>query len=195
MARPREHDAQAARDGAVQAFLQRGFAATSLADLEAATGLDRRQLYNEHGDKMGVFLQALDDFEQRASARFLGALEAREAGKAEIVETLNTFVELSATEEGRLGCLLCNTSREPVSRDDARVGDRVSAFFARIEKAYANALRNAVKVGDLELTAAGRRRHARHLMATHVAACVLSRGGVDRKTLRDVVTVALQPLR
>ena len=58
--RPINYDPQAAKTGLLAAFRAKGFADTSLSDLEAASELDRRQLYNGFGDKQSMFLAALD---------------------------------------------------------------------------------------------------------------------------------------
>ncbi|MEM6454142.1 MAG: TetR/AcrR family transcriptional regulator [Acidobacteriota bacterium] len=194
MARPREHDERAAREGAVEAFLRTGYAATSLTMLEQATGLDRRQLYNQHASKRGVFLQALGDFTDRAAARFLGKLEAPSADLQAIRDTLHDMVDVADTEAGRLGCLVCNTAREPIAQQDAAIGEVVERYFARIERAYANALRGAGRSKQID-PATDRRRTARHLLAIHVALCVMSRAGASAETLRDVADGALASLR
>ncbi len=188
MARPREHDEQAARAGAIQAFLRSGYAATSLTELEEATGLDRRQLYNQYGDKRGVFLQALDDFQEQAAERFLSLMETSNAAVSSIAVTLHGMVDLADSGHGRLGCLVCNTSREPIAATDAEVQERVQRYFARIEAAYANALKGS------SLPARARRQEARHLLATHVALCVMCRAGSPVETLRDAVEAAVRHL-
>ncbi|MEL7237369.1 MAG: TetR/AcrR family transcriptional regulator [Planctomycetota bacterium] len=194
MARPRTHDEQAARQGALHAFLRGGYDGTSLADLEAATKLDRRQLYNQHGDKRGVFLRALDDFIAAAAEQFLSKLEAPGAGLAAIRSTLNGMVKIADTEQGRMGCLVCNTSREAITREDDVVFGKVSGYFDRIESAYADSLARAVSDGDVDLSRRARQRAARHLLGTHVAMCVLARSGAAVEVIRDVADVALQAI-
>ena len=59
MARPREFDLDEALDGAMNAFWARGYEATSLADLMAATGLAKGSIYKAFDDKHDLFMQAL----------------------------------------------------------------------------------------------------------------------------------------
>ena len=68
--------------------------AARLADLEAATGLNRRQLYNTIGDKRQMFLQAMDEFTEMSVQLLLAPLERDEAGLADI-ETLFSDVFLN----------------------------------------------------------------------------------------------------
>ncbi len=64
MARPREFDEVLAIDAAAEVFRRRGYAATSIEQLVAATGVHRGSLYATFGSKRGLFLRVLD----RASA-------------------------------------------------------------------------------------------------------------------------------
>jgi TetR/AcrR family transcriptional repressor of nem operon len=57
--RPREFDVDTALNAAMQAFWAKGYEATSLADLMAATGLHKGSLYQAFGDKHSLFIQSL----------------------------------------------------------------------------------------------------------------------------------------
>lgn len=193
MARTREYDEQQVREGAMGAFLRKGFGQTSLVDLETATGLNRRQLYNDFGDKRAVFLQALEDFCVAAGERVLHPLEGSEPRLDAIEATLFGMIDLAETPFGRLGCLICNTSREPIAQEP-EVRGVVDRFFRRIENGYRNALRNAQAAGELPETE-DVDRLARFFLGAHVAVCVLGRAGEDLSTLRDVATEAVQRVR
>jgi len=60
--RPRQYDRATALNGALHIFSTRGFSATSLDDLAAATGMNRPSLYNAFGDKEAVYRETLDHF-------------------------------------------------------------------------------------------------------------------------------------
>ena len=57
--RPREFDVDVALNAAMEAFWAKGYEATSLCDLMAATGLHKGSLYQAFGDKHSLFIQAL----------------------------------------------------------------------------------------------------------------------------------------
>ncbi|MEL6385022.1 MAG: TetR/AcrR family transcriptional regulator [Cyanobacteria bacterium J06626_18] len=103
MARPKQFDEADVRKSVLQMFLRNGYASTSLSDLEEATGLGRRSLYNSFGDKHTVFLRALQDFWAMAATQNLSPLDRSGAGLEAIAEVLYGLVELAQTPEGRAG--------------------------------------------------------------------------------------------
>ena len=62
MSRPREFDAEAALDRALDVLWTRGYEATSVDDLCAATGLSRSSLYAAYGGKRDLLLKAVDRY-------------------------------------------------------------------------------------------------------------------------------------
>ena len=67
MPRPRKFDESDVIAAARDEFWTRGYAATSVDDLTAATGLGKGSLYGAFGDKHGLFMRALDDYITSAS--------------------------------------------------------------------------------------------------------------------------------
>ncbi|ABD55536.1 TetR/AcrR family transcriptional regulator [Jannaschia sp. CCS1] len=193
MARQIAYDPNTLRENLLSVFWQQGYAETSLSDLEAATGLNRRQLYNGPGDKLAMFVQAMDDFAERAGREFLGPLEQDGAGIADIVHLLSTFVALAAAKDGPTGCLVCSVSQEEVSQEQA-VKRRADAYFERIKAAYENALRRSVARGECDLTERAISDHASGLYAAHVALCILGRAGRPNKELNAIAENALKDL-
>ena len=102
-------------------FNERGFSATSIADLEERLGINRKSIYAEFGDKQALFEAALDrHHDVSVSARF-APLETKDAGLREIQVVLETWARggpgptsrnrLPAVQYG-LGTRSCR-SREP----------------------------------------------------------------------------------
>ena len=58
--RPRAYDPDRALAQAMGAFWDRGYAATSLDDISAATGMNRPSLYAAFGDKHAIYMKALE---------------------------------------------------------------------------------------------------------------------------------------
>lgn len=173
-------------------FWELGFDGASITALEAAAGIDRRQLSRDYGNKRALFLQSLDDFMVVAGERYLARLEHEASGIDDIATTLSELAAPSSQPRGHLGCLICNTSLEPISAQDDAVRARVQAFFQRIEAAYRLALGHAAEAGEV---GPDHQKAARQLLGAHVALLCLARGGVSDDVLGDIAEGTLASLR
>ena len=72
--RPRAFEAETALAQAMDVFWSDGFAATSLDDISAATGLNRPSLYGAFGDKRALYLQAYGQYRKRVNESFRAAV-------------------------------------------------------------------------------------------------------------------------
>lgn len=191
MARQISYDPLFVRQQLLHKFWEHGFAGTSLLELEEASGLNRRQLYNGLGDKRDMFLQALDDFIETAGRRFLGPLEAKTADLNSVRGLLDTFVQLAESGEGRLGCFVCSTSQEEVAADP-EIRARLDRYFERIVAAYANALSGAVAKNQLSLTPPDVTTIAHFLLGVQIAMSVMARAGQSPDQIRDLAEFAMK---
>src|SRR5215216_4874494 len=66
--RPPAYDADDALTRAMEAFWDAGYAATSLDDLAAATGMNRPSLYGAFGDKRALFIKSYQRYRDDARA-------------------------------------------------------------------------------------------------------------------------------
>jgi TetR/AcrR family transcriptional regulator, copper-responsive repressor len=66
--RPRQYDPERALAKAAAVFWRRGYAATSLDDLAAATGMNRPSLYAAFGDKADLYLKTLERYQTQSRA-------------------------------------------------------------------------------------------------------------------------------
>ena len=193
MARRIEYDSTKVQQSLTDMFWQKGFAETSLADLEAASGLNRRQLYNGIGDKHAMFLTALGSFAEQAGRQFLAALEGEDAGLDDIEALLRLFALAASTEDPPRGCMVCTASQEEIASDEAVAG-RIDAYFSRIRAAYRNALQRATDRGEITLNGASIDLRTDALFGVHVALCVLGRAGRPRTELTHIAEQALEGL-
>src|SRR5690348_18416902 len=80
--RPRAYQPEVALGKALDLFRKDGFAATSLDDLSAATGMNRPSLYGAFGDKRELFIKSYQRYRDDARAAmidiFRGELPIRE---------------------------------------------------------------------------------------------------------------------
>ncbi|KQT43172.1 hypothetical protein ASG43_16875 [Aureimonas sp. Leaf454] len=193
MGRRRRFDETDVLDRAVQLFWSNGYAATSIRDLERATGLSTASLYNAFGDKRALFRRSLQRYLDRSSRRRVALLDEGPSAHAAIVALLDAIVEASAGS--RDGCLLVNSAAE-VAAHDAELGADVCAGLREVE----DALHRAVLRGQAE-GAISRRLDApvlaQAILGTIVAIRVMSRTGAGTAALRrlaDSQIASLTPM-
>jgi len=146
--RPRSFDTGETLARATLAFWHQGYAATSLDDLSAATGLNRPSLYGAFGDKHALYLQALRLYTEQSDRAIAAALEGRS-----LREGLLRVYELALqlyypADEAARGCLLIGTAATEAPRDEAirqQLGDSLRGF----NSAFEARLRRAVDEGEL----------------------------------------------
>lgn len=193
MARQIAYDPQKLRQDIMTLFWAQGYAETSLSDLEAATGLNRRQLYNGIGDKKSMFLGALDDFAQESGRTLLSQLERHDAGISDIENLFATFIQMAGQPDEPKGCMVCSTSQEDIA-DDVDVSNRMNAFFDRIRAAHLNALSRAKDRGEVRLSRDVLESRADALFGAHVALCILGRAGRPTEQLTNIARDATKNL-
>ena len=91
MARPREFDADAVVEKAMQAFWARGYRATSIDDVCALTGLSRSSLYAAYGGKRALLHRSLERYEAQTLMRIDAAL----SGDVPIRKAISGFIDRS----------------------------------------------------------------------------------------------------
>ena len=189
MARPREFDVEQVLDRAADVFRTRGYAATSVSDLEQATGVQRGSLYKAFGDKQGLYQQALS----RYRARGVPVLDALSEAEP-VLPAVRGFLLALATRgctDPRRGCLVVTTVTE-------RMADPASAAQVREQLAFMTsrlraALQRAVVLGELAPDADV--ETSTHLLVTLVQGLrVMAMAGGDLDELTRVVDQALRVL-
>ncbi len=107
--RPPTFDREAVIGAAIGAFFVSGYDATTLPDLEAATGLDRSSLYNSFGGKRGLYEAAITTYLDVAEAGlFEPLLVGTDDGYADLL-TFFGFLRTGMTSpEAIPGCLIVN---------------------------------------------------------------------------------------
>jgi TetR/AcrR family transcriptional repressor of nem operon len=193
MARPRSFDADQVREEAMREFWERGYRDTSVEDLVAATGLRPGSLYNAFpGGKRELFIDALERYSTLVVPRKLGALEGPDASLAEVRAYFDGLVEDLLSEEGRMGCLMVNSTVE-LAATDSEVGAIVRGHMARLERNVARALATARERGEIS-AAVDPAARAKLLMATGMGLMVVGKTNPGREVLETIVAAAFADL-
>src|ERR1700742_3446179 len=109
LGRPREFDEDKVLLAAAHAFWQRGYHATSIDDICAATGLLRGSLYGAYGDKHGIFVASLNHYCQTRVARAeksLGGPPSRDLLRSGLAYYFDSASDLSLAR----ACFITNTA-------------------------------------------------------------------------------------
>ncbi|NCF13916.1 MAG: TetR family transcriptional regulator [Gammaproteobacteria bacterium] len=193
MSRHAEYDRTTVIASATAVFWDKGYGKTSVGDLVAATGLQPGSLYAAFGNKKGLFLEVLEQYNQEfiATVRSLRAGEGASIGK--IHGLLEQIVDKAAAGEANRGCLTVNALLE-VSQHDADIANRLNGYNAELRKAFAWIIKDAQAEGDVPAD-----RNANELASLVInniwGMRVMCKSRPDRASLEAIVTGVVCALR
>jgi AcrR family transcriptional regulator len=188
MGRPRQFDAEHALDQATDLFWEKGYADTSVSDLEEHLGVGRQSLYGAFGDKRELFVKTLDRYLDRQPAD-REILWRDGAGLPEIHAFFNGVVEFVADGSGR-SCFLVKSA---LTESGEEITGRCGRNQDHMVRSLANALRGAVGRGEIDETA-DIEATAVFLVSQIFGLNVMARNGSSPETLRRTAEVALATL-
>lgn len=179
-------------DRATSLFWQRGYAATTLRDLTAATGLSAAALYHRFADKDGLFVHVVRRYADQGLSQRLERLAAMNSPVRAIRIWFDELVAMSADDPQHRGCLLVNTVLDGATMSEAaramvrsRLGEVEAFFRTQLERAkVAGQIDPSIKPAAMAET----------LLATVLAIRVLARLDPDRKRLQRLARQVLAPL-
>ena len=188
--RPRAYQPEVALGKALDLFRKDGFAATSLDDLSAATGMNRPSLYGAFGDKRELFIKSYrryrDDARGAMGDIFRDELPVRR--RLERIYAVALDIYLSG-ESGPRGCFTVMTAAsEAVHDPDIRA--MVLEGFVELDKAFAACFRVAKEKGELP-ESADPVVLAQLASATIHTIAIRARAQTPRKELEAIVNGAL----
>ena len=178
MGRTREFDESVVLAKAMHAFRRKGYAGSSVRDLEQATGLSGGSLYHAYGGKRGLFDAA---FEHYNSAVLQARLD-RYAPPGSGVEGLQKlFRSLLHEPDGeRSGCLITNTA---VEFGPHATHPCVGRAFDLLERTFDERLAESAATTDDKRSASTTR-----LLTLYQGVLVLVRAGYDLDSVERMIT-------
>lgn len=183
--RPPAYDADLALARALETFWTGGFAATSLDDLSAATGMNRPSLYGAFGDKRALFLKALMSYRARGEG-IAARLSQQDGSLRQILEQVYAAaldIYLSGNVGGR-GCFLTGAALAGAVLD-VEVRDALLAGLEELDRSFVALFRKGQRRGEVAPEADP---EALGLMASAIlhTLSVRARAGAPRSVLERV---------
>jgi AcrR family transcriptional regulator len=189
--RPRAYQPEVALAKALDLFRKDGFAATSLDDLSAATGMNRPSLYGAFGDKRELYIKSHQRY--RADARaamadiFRAELPIRKRLQRIFAVALDIYLSGDA---GPRGCFTVMTAASEAIADP-QIRAMVLEGFTELDKAFAACFRIAKEKGELPASADPVVLAQLASSTIHTIA-IRARAQVPRKDLEGIVKGAIE---
>jgi AcrR family transcriptional regulator len=188
--RPRAYDPDEALARAMDVFWQEGFAATSLDQLSAATGMNRPSLYGAFGDKRDLYVKAYNQYRMRARER-MGEVFAQNVPLRQLLQRIYSIaldMYLSG-KDGPRGCFSVMTATSEAIFDP-EIRDMVVTSITELDKTFARTFKAAQQAGELPASA-NIDALAQHATATIHTIAIRARAKVPRKELESIVAGAI----
>jgi AcrR family transcriptional regulator len=187
--RPRAYEPDVALAKALDLFRKDGFAATSLDDLSAATGMNRPSLYGAFGDKRELYIKSYQRYRNDARAAMIEVFRSEQPIRERLKRIFAIALDIYLGGESPRGCFTVMTAAsEAVADPDIRA--MVLKGFVELDKAFITCFRRAKEKGELS-------DRADPLVLGHLASATIhtiairARARVPRKELEAIVDGAI----
>ena len=192
MARPREFNEDEVIDRAVDLFWRKGFADTSIGDLEEALGMGRQSIYNTFGDKRSLYIRALQHYYEKGTSTISSFLNEGKRGLDSIHAYFNMVVEQHASPEGARGCFLVKSLVDH-GTSDPEVVSRCRSNENRLVSMFKQALTEAVE--DQTISATTNVGATALMLSTQLyGLSVMARSGMSGDAMRESTQTLLNQL-
>ena len=191
--RPRAYQPDIALGKALDLFRKDGFAATSLDDLSAATGMNRPSLYGAFGDKRELYIKSYARYRADARAAMLQIFREEMPIRKRLERIFAVALDIYLSgETGPRGCFTVMTAgSEAVA--DPEIRAMVLEGLSELDKAFAACFRLGKEKGELPASA-DPAVLAQLASATIHTIAIRARARVPRKQLEAIVKGALDVL-
>ena len=191
--RPRQFDEEQVLDAVTQAFWSKGYEATSLGDLMAATGLHKGSLYQAFGDKHALFLQVLQRYLADMRRHKNECIAKATTPLAGITAVAHSMIDMAdADPVCPKGCMALNSLVE-LAPHDPDVERMMTEHVANMRESLEGAISAAQDVGEISkdrpapVTAA--------MMMTFMAGLAATmKGQIDKDTAHQLLDAQFEAL-
>ncbi len=181
--RPRKFDEEAVLDALTELFWEKGYEATSMADILEVSGLRKSSLYNAFGSKKDLFRRILDRYVETRMEGFAEMAAANDSGG---IAAVHGFLD-AVFSFGRAGCLAVNTTTE-LGTSDPEVSALARVYRDRIRAALAQVVSAAARAEGLDAGKVDVRTEM--LLGFLLGYAVAARTGADAAEMQGLASAA-----
>lgn len=168
-------------------FWTKGFEATSMADLMAATQLSKSSLYQTFESKRGLFRRSLGRYADDLVEHMRASLQAL-GGAGFLRELLHGVAAEAGTARGQRGCLVMNSATE-LGQSDPELAPEIAAAIARFQRVYEDAVEDACDGSDRDAATV-----AQYLLTCTAGLKTMIKGGASAAQAKAVAAQVLTSL-
>jgi len=185
MGRMRKFDTDEVLDKAVQMFWEKGYEATSMAELEAGLGINKFSIYNTFGNKRALYQAALIRYEEMMTRSFVESLTQGTQGLEAITQCFDSLEEHMQQQHTHYGCLVMNSGTEMSPRDPEIIAT-VKNNIRQMEDAFYHALAEAQKSGEIS-NDTNLQEFSRFLSVAYIGMVTVAKGEQDIRTVQSSI--------
>lgn len=185
--RPRGFERQTALDAAVRVFWSEGYDGAAINRLSRDMRVPKASLYQEFGDKEGLFLAAIGRYVETRLSTIAQALGPSGTLEADLNRFFDAVVTLATSDPTTPGCLISCVLADAAG-SNMRLRKELDARFTALE----TRLQDRLEEGRTEFSSARNPAISAILLASVARGLMLrARAGADRETLREVGRAAV----
>ena len=169
-------------------FRRHGYSATTIRDLEEATGLFRGSLYYAFGDKREMFFRALRHYDQLYREVPIKELEKHSSPREAVLSVFESAASVALEGGLREGCLEVGAALELGAHDEG-VASLVADAFAGMAKFFCASIERGQACGEIS-PEVDPEQTAKSLLGLFLGLRVLSRVSPDESFLESIVEQA-----
>ncbi|SDF18420.1 TetR/AcrR family transcriptional regulator [Chitinophaga filiformis] len=177
---------------AEKVFNEKGYNGTSMDDLVQATGLSRSSIYDTFGDKHGLFLKTLENYQASQDKAMQQQFTKTDSYKKKIRAVFDYMINDIVTDKTRKGCMMVNANME-LNCVDKEVAEMALTTMEEMEQQFAMWIKEGQSTGEISKKFPAKAL-AKNLYNNIMGLRVTGRNRPDYDTLREITKITLSLL-
>ena len=192
MPKTKQFDEAAVLEKARNVFWKKGYNGTSMDELVKATGLSRSSIYDSFGDKHGLYMKALQHYQQEKRQSLVEGIPSAFSSRKKIGWIFQNSIAQALCDRQRKGCFMVNTTTE-LANIDSSMNKIVNANMEAMEEIFHTLVKEGQAAGDINKKFSARAL-ARNLFSSFNGLTIIGQTRPDKELLEDIAKVALSVL-